>query len=109
MHQFSRIQHSIIILLLISFSTPSLTRDKSIKPSKVINKYGFNSWNLDKCNRVVKSHAKKLSLCIRQHHKHHSVGRYTQYKCKSKEGEILIYRTAKICNQLLNSMHLEAN
>ena len=100
-------------LLIVSGSLCAETGKKEtrVSPQGLINKFGFDSWNLEtsRCKAISKAMTKRFKSCINQGTRKTAEGRYTQFKCKrADKSEVLIYQTRHICAQQYHTMYLES-
>ena len=82
-----------------------------VSPQGLINKYGFDSWNLEssRCKVISKAMTRRFKSCVNQGTRKTAEGQFTQYKCrKADKSEVLIYHSKNICSRQYHSMYLES-
>jgi hypothetical protein len=98
------------LLLTGSMAVAQGKKGTRVSPQGLINKYGFDSWNLEssKCRVISKAMIRRFRSCVNQGTRKTAEGRFTQFKCKKADkSEVLIYHSRNVCARQYHSMYLE--
>ncbi len=101
-----------LLLLLLASATNSQASEKPIKPAALINKYGFDSWNLERsgCRPLSRNSIRRFKRCVAQGSRSTAAGRHVQYRCQTRDKtEILIYQSRRVCHKQHQAMYVEGS
>ncbi len=111
MNNKTRLVHCLLPLLLV-FVTDSQAGGRPVKPTALINKFGFDSWNLERtaCRPLSRTTVSRFKRCIAQGSRRTVAGNHVQYRCQTHDRtEVLIYQSRKVCRRQHQAMYVEGS